>query len=407
MTQIVPFRSQTTLCHSVSRRSGLPERPRLVSFGSSAAGAMSPDDLGRAAILFRQAIEFAESLPGSGDWPNGVLDFFKRVFGLDRKQIESVQQVLAKLAEDPAMVGSCEIERGANNRKVATLVKRGSTVYRFEKREIQSAEFMSFSDFMQQRLAGQQKVVLFITGWTKPPVSYFQQHRDYQNFFPANAPEQWPQIAEKLYANMVKTDLERLLAILKKEKQDFNPATDLAVVYGVAKQGVDRAVEDLFHKKLGVTCIGLSCYDWAEPSPVGYLEDEAGKPPVYLAKDPKEFAKLAFDHSQHVLLVGGRAFAAAALEQPESEDDAAHKVIPFDVMASRDINVPGIVDLGDGGAQIVNACEVRKIMPGGDMREWPVIKRSSNIHDLPLHLWAALELLQKQLDALSIRRALS
>lgn len=336
-----------------------------VRFGAG-ADHMSAEAMDQAGQDFYRAFKMAESLPGKNPGENGILAFLEKMMGPDMAAGAKLRQALQKIEEMHSQQNrSCEPVRDDNQMIIGTRIKCGVFEKIFKhRRDIQSTEQITFPDYLKKHFGENQRIIVAFTGWTKPPAEFLQQDPILRARMNALKKEQWPQFAEEVYVNMIKAFLRDLIASLKAQAPGFNPATDLGFIYGVTPEGVDRAVEE-FCQETGIKLAGLSCYDW-----VKYIPDEAGKPPVFLGKDPAEFGKLMSDGSNKIVVVGGRSYAANISASGESQAEDRQKVA-IDLMAGRGINVPALALADDNRSTIVlNAAKALKTSPGCNPEEW-------------------------------------
>ncbi len=384
---------------------------REVRFGNQPRRRKPPDEqsqLRRAADQFRRAYHLAEAMPADDGNVDGPLEaFLAEVIGTDGGMLEKMARILKRLQEPLLQDRSLTFERDPDSHMIRkVLVKAGGHVIPFEhRRNIYAAETMPFEEYIHKELDPETRVVIAVTGWTKPPVEFLLQDAILRRRLEALPREKWPAFAERFYVEKIKDFLDDALGIAKKELeaegQEFNPATDVGFLYGVTPEGVDRAVEEFCRQK-GIKCAGITAYDWA-----GHIPDAAGRPPVYLAKDPATFGTLMSDASNKIVVVGGRSYAANMTMDGRNVGRPYHKV-PIDLMAAHGIDVPGVVqDHDNRTAVVINAAKVLKTEPGGNPEEWDFVRGAQNIYNVPREVFIFSQVIKQALRGLYATRGIS
>lgn len=393
---------------SLNRR---PERAgREVRFGNQPRRrkpANEQTQLRRAADQFRNAYHLAEAMPVEDGNVDGPLEaFLADIVGTDGGMLAKMASILQRLREPLLRDRSLEFERDPDSNMIRkVLVKAGGHLIPFEnRRNIFAAEMMPFEDYIRQELDPDNRVVIAVTGWTKPPVEFLLQDPILKRKLTALPREKWPAFAERFYVEKIKDFLEQALYIAKTELETeghaFNPATDIGFVYGVTPEGVDRAVEEFCREK-GVKCAGITAYDWA-----GHIPDVSGRPSVYLAKDPAEFGDMMSDASNKIVVVGGRSYAANMTMDGRNVGRPYHKV-PIDIMAAHGIDVPGVVqDHDNRTAVVINAAKVLKTEPGGNPEEWDFVRGAQNVYNAPREVFIFAQVIKQALRGLYATRGI-
>lgn len=351
-----------------------PQRP--VRFGAASEDKIPLGEQGTldAADLFRRAIKETEAMPGSEKPGQTPLDrLIARLLDGDatmgRQLINGLKRVITGSHEE----WSCQPEIYTKNggQRVGYRVKVGTLDRLFKNRTVSSAASMSFEEFTQKRF-GKNRVIISFTGWTKPPVEPLLKNAHFRKQLEKLPRQDWPRYAERVYIDIIKRYLNEVMANLKEELPDFNPATDLGIIYGVTPEGVDRAVQE-FALKNSIPAAGLTARNWAE-----YIPDEAGLPDVFIAENPTEFGSLMADSSNKVVVTGGRTFAAEVKLNGESAKGSDRR-IPVDLFKSyAGVVIPPVVPGEDEvSAKVVNAAALIKLL-GLDPWDLEVVQSAVN-----------------------------
>jgi hypothetical protein len=359
---------------------------------------LTPAPMTEPADLFRQALKQAESMPGSDQ--AGLSPFQQIVAQLlngdaafGRKLAESIHHVITGTAEtrncipETYMIGS--------NPRQGYRVKSGTLDKLFQKRNLTGGDSMAFEDFLEKKWGKTPRVIISMTGWTKPPVDSFLENEFYARQMKKLPKEQWPKFVETVYVNIIKQFLDDVVQNLTTELPEFNPVTDLGIIYGVTPQGVDKGVQDYCLQK-SIPIVGLTCYDWAE-----YVPDEAGLPDVYITKDPASFGRLIADSSNKIVVTGGRSFAASVKLDGKQAKGADRRIAADLLKSYAGVIIPPVVPGEDEmSALVTNAAALTKIM-GGDPWNFEVVQRAINgRHTDNPDVFATTHILKKELEKL-------
>lgn len=378
---------------------------RRVLFGNNGPHTASPQEVKETADGFYRVFKAMEGMADEdGNVDSALEAFLTRAFKGDHGMLAHAVRILRNLEAPMLSQRSCEFERDPDTNMISkVLVRSGLHTTPFEKRRnIFTENQIDFNDYLKREVGSENKLVIAVTGWTKPPVEFLLQDPNIKRKLEKIPKESWPVFAERFYVAKIKDFLADAVGIAQKELEaegeNFNPETDLAFVYGVTPEGVDRAVEEFCHER-GVKAAGITCYDWAQ-----YIPDAAGKPPVFLAKDPAEFGSLMSDASNKIVVVGGRSYAANMTMDGKDIGRPYHKV-PIDIMAAHGIDVPGVVqDYDNRTAQVLNASKVLKTQPGGDPEQWDFVRGAHNIYNVPRDVFIFSQVLKQGLRALYATR---
>ncbi|MBY0403105.1 MAG: hypothetical protein K2X66_04345 [Cyanobacteria bacterium] len=365
---------------------------------------LTPGEMDQAVDLFRRAVKQAETAPGS-DSPWTPLESLMAQLlngssSTGRKLVNALQNAMSgKLAEH-----SCTQETYLENNspRVGYRVKSGMFNKVFTKRTLLSESSLPFDAFLEKKFGQNKRVIISMTGWTKPPVEPLLQNDYYRSQMERMPTAKWPKYAETVYVNIIKRYLSDVIESLKEEEPDFNPATDLGILYGVTPEGVDRAVQEFCQKK-SIPIVGLTCFDWAE-----YVPDEAGLPEVYVANTPGDFGRLMADSSNKIVVTGGRGFAANVKINGDKAKGSERR-IPVDLFKSyAGVEVPPVV-AGDDEvtAKIVNAAALAKSL-GQNPWNFEVVERAKNGRTTDNEeVFATVHILKKELEKLFQIRSLA
>jgi hypothetical protein len=155
----------------------------------------------------------------------------------------------------------------------------------------------------------------------------------------------------------------------KRLKKKFNPIRDLGFIYGVNEKGVDAGVYNFCHD-YKIPIAGITCFPWMNGIP-----DEAGKPPVYIAKDRNEFKKLMSELPHNIIVTGGRGYANVSKDNQALSD----KRIPVDVVEAYTydhISIPAVVEeKGSVDTSVENAAALIKALGCNPFQNTKRVKR--------------------------------
>lgn len=377
--------------------------PASIRFGSETPAGPNSDELPAAhQDILTKATDLHAALK-TVDVTNP--DVFRKAVDLmlngDEGLAERLMKAIQGFRNDIALRRSCEPVHGTSGNLVGHKIVSGSFEKVFTKRTgLFPGDKFTFDQFLTHPsvLGDKRRVVIALTGWTKPPTHYLKQNPELERKMKELPPEQWPAFAEKFYVQVIKDYLEQVFNRLKENDKDI--ADKIAFIYGVTPQGVDRAIEE-FCDKNRIRYAGVTCYDWAP-----YLDDVSGKRPLYLAKDPKEFGKIMSDCSDKVVVVGGRAFASAVTENGDKIGKGPNPVVPIDLMEMHDIVIPGVVvsELDRSSSRVENAAAVLKGNRETNPENFPEVVSAVNKDDDPKEVFILYQILRKLIKKLELVR---
>lgn len=370
-----------------------------VRFGSAAGSKsttlLTPADITQRALDFYQALKTAEQTPGS--FSQAIETLLNGDTGLATQITKAIRGFQDKINQQR----SCESVAGGAGVARGLKITSGSLEKVFVSRtNFFPSDKFAFDDFKKHKsVFGERgRVVVALTGWTKPPAHYLRQDPKLAEMMDQLPEAQRPAFAEKYYVELIKDYLEQ---VLNRLREAGCSSDDLAFLYGVTPQGVDRAVEE-FCEKNRIRYAGVTCYDW-----VPYIDDVPGKRPIYLAKDPKEFGTLMSDCSDKVVVVGGRAFAATVTKSGEKVGRGPNPIVPIDLLEMQNIKVPAVVvsDLDRSSSEVENAAAVLKGSRDTNPACWPEIQEASNPHNDPFEVVVLTQVLKKAIKKMQLARS--
>jgi hypothetical protein len=339
-----------------------PVRP--VRFGNSSNADGQPMSEARLREISQElgiALEQLQSMPGADNQHQSPLaQFFESMLTGNASLAQVLIDTLKGLQRTSLAQHGIQTETYTRNNGApgfGTRVKVGAFEQLFKETNLDAAGTCSFEQFLIKKFGDRQRVIISLTGWTKPPVEPLLKSPIYGPMMKDKPPEMQAKIAEQAYVDVIKEFLDDVTDSIRQELPHFDPRHDLGIIYGVTPEGVDRAVLE-FSQKAGVPIVGLTCYDWSS-----YIPDEASQPDVYIAENPKQFNQLMTDASNKVVVTGGRRFAA---HQNKDGTPALgyDRRIPADLINSyMGIQVPSVVPDEDGSSgRVLNAAALAKAL---------------------------------------------
>ncbi len=369
-----------------------------VRFGS-AENPLSQEDIFARMGAAHEALKDAETRPDMFHdavkaLTNGGEDFID-------KMMKALQAAKAQIQQ----TRSCELLRSEHGAEVGQKIRSGSFEKVFvNRRNFYPSDQVDFKSFLRdEKVFGKkQRAIIALTGWTKPPAHYLQQNEVFKEAMSLIPREKWPLYAEKIYVRAIK---EYLGAVLDRLKKAGYNEDDVAFLYGVTPQGVDRAIEEFCEEK-NVPYAGVTCYDW-----VPYVDDVAGKRPIYLAKDPKEFGQIMSDASDKLVVVGGRAFASTITKSGETVGKNK-SMVPIDLMQMRyGIRIPAVVisDVDRSSSEVENAAAVLNGNKETNPANWQEVQEGMTSYEFddPFEVKALVIILKKALQNIVDARKVS
>lgn len=342
------------------------------------------------------------------DGNNKVIPFLEAIVNGDSGVIKQIRKALKVIESDLNANHDIEKFYDKEENKFKVKIHRGSIETTFENRtDIYSYKECSFEDFLAKPAvlgANNKKIIVSLTGWTKPPAIFLANSSNLTvaGLFKNKPEEKWQSIAEAYYVQLVKRHLSEVFNELKAEGCNIQ---DIVLQYGVTPQGIDRAVEE-FCAENQIKCVGVTCFDWAT-----FLNKEnsdiVGKPPIYIAKNPKEFG-LIMGGSDKIIIAGGRSFASTVTE--DLKEVGKGKLIPVDLLNEfAQIKVPGIVLSQDDmmTAEILNASDTLLSNPKTNPANYPEVFSKLNTKNLRQSVFWTVQILKSALENLQLIKKIS